>query len=319
MKSIEPSTCVKARVGICVTTFKRPDLLRQLLVGLSQLTFDRMPTPEILVVIVDNDISRSAAEICDAAQLPWKAKYVVESRRGISQARNRAIREAEDPDYLVFIDDDEVPTPAWLDELLWAQSHFDSDVVCGPVIPRFATGVPEWVKTGRFFMRNTDTNGRPVEFCGSGNVLISREVINSIPSFDERFAFTGGEDTQFFLRVRRAGFSIVCSEGGVVYETIPASRASMRYLLRRAYQGGNSWVLCESSLDCRMSTRMSRIAKAGGRIVQGALSACLSPVYGKAALAHALSTLFVGVGMMAALTGRNFQPYQSAGTDTSQG
>jgi glycosyltransferase involved in cell wall biosynthesis len=274
-----------------------------------------MPVPEILVVVVDNDFSRSAADVCETASLPWPAKYVVESQRGIAQARNRAIREAEDPDFYAFIDDDEVPAPKWLDELLWTGACFDGDVVCGPVLSRFASDVPEWVKNGEFFSRNIYTNGDPLQTCWSGNVLISRGVIAVVPSFDERFGLTGGEDTHFFLRVRHAGFQVVGSTGGVVYESVPASRATLRGLLRRAYQSGNSWVLCESSLNCSMSTRTVRIAKAGGRILQGVLYTCVSPLFGKAAFARALSRVFLGAGMIAALAGRNFQAYKSVDAD----
>jgi GT2 family glycosyltransferase len=160
--------------------------------------------------------------------------------------------------------------------------------------------------------------GQPLENCCTANVLICRTVIGAIGSFDERFALTGGEDTHFFLRVRHAGFGIVCSGGGIVYENVPTSRASMRWLLRRAYQSGNSWVLCESSLDRRVSTRIVRMIKASARIFQGAISACLSLVFGKAALARALSNLFLGVGMIAALAGQNFHSYQSAGTDPAK-
>jgi glycosyltransferase involved in cell wall biosynthesis len=318
MNAFDPSRHPKARVAICVPTYRRAELLRQLLTGIARLSFRRMPAPDLLIVVVDNDPSRSAAEICDTAALPWRAKYVVETRRGIAQARNRAIEEAEDPDFYAFIDDDEVPTPQWLDELLWIRACFESDVVCGPVLPRYASGVPEWVKSGGFFSREVYTNGDLLQTCRTGNVLVSRKVFAAIRSFDERFALTGGEDTHFFLRVRRAGFEIVGSGSGVVYETVPTSRATLRWLLRRAYQSGNSWVLCETSLDARASTRAVRVAKATGRILQGALSACTSPVLGKAALAQALFNLFLGAGMMAALAGRNFQAYESAGTDASK-
>jgi succinoglycan biosynthesis protein ExoM len=316
MQPVEQCNQRRARVAICIATFRRDDLLRQLLAGLSQLTFNRMPAPEILVVVVDNDTAGSAADVCDAVLLPFRAKYVVEALRGIAQARNRAIREAEDPEFFAFIDDDEVPTPAWLDELLWTQACFDSDVICGPILPRFCAGAPEWVKAGGFFNRHLYSTGHTLETCCTGNVLISRRVINTMKGFDERFALTGGEDTHFFLRVRKKGFTIICSGGGVVYESVPQSRTSLRWLLRRAYQSGNSWVLCESSLDRRISTRIVRVAKAVARILQGAISASLSPAFGRTALAQALSNLFLGVGMIAALAGRPFQAYQTADTDS---
>jgi len=317
MHVVERYNQQKSRVAICVTTFKRGELLRQLLLGIARLTFDRMPAPDILVVVVDNDEFRSAAEICDSVFLPWPAKYVVEPRRGIAQARNRAICESENPDFVVFIDDDEVPTSRWLDELLWTRACFDCDVVCGSVLPRYIGEAPEWVKTGRFFSKHVYMTGQLLEMCGSGNVLISRKVTTAMGSFDERFALTGGEDTHFFLRARRAGFEIVCSGGAIVYEAVPPSRANLRWLLRRAYQVGNSWVLCESSLDRRASTHIARAFKASGRILQGAVSACVSPVFGKAALAQALSNLFLGAGMIAALAGQSFQGYRISGADPS--
>ena len=43
----------------------------------------------------------------------------VEGRRGIPQARNAAVAVAlERADFVAFIDDDEVPSPLWLAELL---------------------------------------------------------------------------------------------------------------------------------------------------------------------------------------------------------
>lgn len=306
------------RVAICITTFKRPALLKSLLTGLSELVFRKMPAPEIAIVVVDNDADRSAEEACRAAKLRWPVKYVVEPERGIAQARNRAIAEAGDADFLAFVDDDEVPAPAWLDELLWVQANFGADVVCGSVLPRFDLGVPEWVKKGGFFDRNY-ISGRSMDTCGAGNVLIAGRVFRKVEGFDERFALTGAEDTHFFLRVRRAGYAIVSSGGAVVYEAIPTARASLSGVLRRAYHTGNSWALCESSLDRRTSTRLLRGTKAGIRIVQGAACACLSLFFGKTAFARGLRALFLGAGMLAALAGRSYQAYRSAETDVAEG
>jgi glycosyltransferase involved in cell wall biosynthesis len=315
MGSIAKPTQVRPRVGVCIATYKRRELLSQLLADMSALTFQRVPMPEIAVVVVDNDAARSAEKICHEARLRWPINYVVETRRGIAQARNRAIREASDADFVVFIDDDEFPTPPWLDELLWTQVHFDADVVCGPVLPSFAVDVPDWVKLGGFFSRSVrDLGSRPRE-CRSGNVLIRSNVFAGVAPFDERFGLTGGEDTEFFLRVHRAGYRIVSSAEACVYESVPISRANLKAVLRRAYQSGNSWVLCESSFDRRMATRIVRAAKACGWIVLGAASACVSPLFGMATIARSLRNIWLGAGMLTGLAGRSYRAYESAGTD----
>ena len=120
------------RVAICIATFRRQELLRELLVGLAQLTFHKARKPHIQIVVVDNDELASAEEICDDVSIPWPIKYVVEPRRGITHARNRTIAEVSSADFVAFIDDDEIPSAHWLDELLWAQEKFSADVVPAP-------------------------------------------------------------------------------------------------------------------------------------------------------------------------------------------
>jgi GT2 family glycosyltransferase len=317
MGSLERTAHVQARIGVCITTYKRRDLLRRLLAGMSTLKFQKVPMPEITVLVVDNDASGSAEEVCRAARLPWPLKYVVESNRGIAQARNRAIREAGDVDFIAFIDD-ELPTPAWLDELLWTQDRFGADVVCGPVPPKFAVGVPDWVKNGGFFDRGVGDPGSTPDECRSGNALIRSSVFAGLHAFDERFGLTGGEDTQFFLRVRRAGYKIVSSPDACVYESVTISRANLKALLRRAYQSGNAWVLCESSLDRRISTRIVRAGKACAWILIGSASACVSPLFGMPAIARSLRNIWLGAGMLTALVGQRYKAYQSAGTDSAR-
>ena len=306
------------RVAVCIATYKRPEMLRQTLRGLAVLTFKKVPPPEISVFVVDNDASRSAENVCREAQLPFPVKYVTENRRGIAQARNRAIQETGAADFVAFIDDDEIPTPTWLDELLVTQAEYSADVVCGPVRPHFANGVPEWIKAGRFFHRPVYVSGQNLDWCGTNNVLIRKSVFAAVKTFDERFALTGGEDTQFFLRVRQAEYSIVASSDACVDETVSISRANLSWVLRRAYQSGNSWVLCESSLDRRLSTRIVRILKACGWIVIGLASACVSVFFGMAALARALWKFCLGAGMLSALVGQSYQAYQSSGAEIAQ-
>jgi GT2 family glycosyltransferase len=313
-RSISPAhSSVPARVAVCVATYRRREMLAELLVGLSNLVFRKLPVPEITVIVVDNDPERSAEDVCAAASLPWTLKYAPESRRGIAQARNRAICEAGDVEFIAFIDDDEYPSAAWLDELLWTQAHFAADVVSGPVIPDYDRNVPHWVRAGTFFTRSIHHSGQMLDKCHTGNVLIRKSLFDDISAFDEEFALTGGEDTQFFLRVRQSGFNIIGSSRAVVHESISRSRANLRWILRRAYQSGNSWVLCEKSVDPKLSTRMVRFFKASGWMAQGALSMPVSLFRGTAPMAHSLQTAVVGFGMLAGLAGHRYQPYRSAG------
>jgi succinoglycan biosynthesis protein ExoM len=299
------------RVAICICTFRRCELLRDALAGLARLKFQKMTTPEIEIIVVDNDPSGSAKEICESSANPFPLRHVVEPARGIVHARNRALAEAGLVDFIAFLDDDEVPSEAWLDELLAAQVRFGADVVSGPVLPSYAIGVAAWVKRGGFFDRPERETGSSLEFCSTNNVLIRSNVFGRVPRFDDRFQLTGGEDTQFFLRVRRAGCSIVWSREAIVCETVPKERARFSWILRRGYQSGNSWALSEMSIDAGFGTRARRLLKASAHVFLGMTSALFSIFYGKAALTKALRKSCVGAGMLAGLAGRKFLAYQS--------
>ena len=171
----------RVRVAICIGTFRRCELLRHALAGLDRLTFRKVAAPEIEIIVVDNDPSGSAKEICEMEAIPYPIRHVVEPRRGIAHVRNRALTEAGDAAFVAFLDDDEVPSEAWLDELLATQARSGADVVSGPVLPSYAPGVEDWVKRGGFFARPNYETGSTLEFCSTNNALICLEVFSRVP------------------------------------------------------------------------------------------------------------------------------------------
>jgi succinoglycan biosynthesis protein ExoM len=304
-------------VTICIATFRRRELLRRLLVGLSQIRFKRIVPPRVTVVVVDNDAEQTGKEVVDSIELPWPMRYVAEPRRGIAVVRNRAIRESYESEFIAFLDDDETPSPEWLDELIFTQQKFDADVVAGPVFADFALDVPRWIAEGDFFKRVTHGTGHRMDKCSSNNVLFRKVIVNQIGFFNEGFELTGADDTEFFLRVQKAGFAIVWANDAAVYEDISTSRANISWLLRRAYRLGNSWSLCERSVYGNSKTTAIRFGKGLVRILQGILSATSGLLCGKARFVRGLQTIWHGVGELTGLTGHRYQEYRHAGKDVA--
>jgi glycosyltransferase involved in cell wall biosynthesis len=306
------STQGDVRVAICICTFMRPELLGDLLRGVARLKFGRVAEPEIRIVVVDNDECASAEEVCRSASLPWPTKYVVEPGRGITHARNRALAEAGPVDFIAFIDDDEVPSVEWLDELLWAQSEFAADVVSGPVLPRYSPEVANWVKHGDFFEPPVLATGCMRNVCASNNVLIGSHVFKRLSRFDHAFALSGAEDTNFFLQVRQAGYRIVWSQEAVVFEVVSAKRGTVAWILRREYQTGNGWVFCEAGVDGRLRNRVARFLKACGHVAIGVAKAVGNALFfDRVATVRALQRVSMGAGMLAALVGHRFLAYRN--------
>lgn len=304
----------RPRVAICICTYKREALLSELLDAVGRLTFRKVRAPQIEVVVVDNDEFSSAQGVCGSAVIPWPVRYVVEPGRGITYARNRAIEEAGPVDFLAFIDDDEVPSTEWLDELLSAQDTFAADVVSGAVLPKYAPGTADWVMTGGFFGSRRLATGATRNTCATNNVLIGTHVLRAVHGFDHSFALSGAEDTDFFLRVTRAGYKIVWSQEAVVFETVPTNRATVRWILRRDYQTGNGWVFCEARFDSRVRSRVSRLSKAMAHLAVGLANAAWhSMQLDKASTVRSLRRVSLALGMLSALAGNRFLAYASEG------
>src|SRR5205823_812524 len=106
------SNAVK-HISVCICTYKRPQLLEQLLRELAGQDTNGRFTYSI--VIVDNDKLRSAegVAVSFAAESPLPVRYCVEARQNIALARNTAVANSEG-DFIAFIDDDEFPTRSWL-------------------------------------------------------------------------------------------------------------------------------------------------------------------------------------------------------------
>lgn len=311
------------KVAACVVTYRRLDGLERLLRSFDSLRFAKVDVTEVKIVVVDNDPEGSASEICEklASELGWPLEYHLEARRGISHARNRAVlcAAALNADFLAFVDDDEVPEPFWLDELLFVQRSYAADVVGGPVLPHFYEPVPDWVVKGKLFEQPFERprypTGQLLELTAAGNVLIRTKMFEEMDEyFDEGLGLTGGEDTHFFTRAHGAGYRIVWADEAVVHEWTPRSRASASWILKRAYRLGNSRSLYETHSDAGISAKAMRFLKGGGRIAQGVLSfpiyVLLSMVLGRHMLIQPLIHLCRGMGMLAGLVGLRYEEYR---------
>jgi succinoglycan biosynthesis protein ExoM len=307
-----PIANTASRISICICTFGRRELLRKLLDSIAGLRFDRVPAPLIEIVVVDNDAQATAQEVCNTAALPYPLTYLIEPKRGITYARNRAIAHTDMADFVAFLDDDEVPAPEWLDELLWAQKEFSAEVVSGPVLSKYSPQLPDWIKNGNFFNSRARATGTRLKTCATNNALVATRVFKRVPGFDHAFALSGAEDTDFFLRVSHAGFKIIWSQEAVVFESVPANRGTISWILRREYQTGNGWVFCEQAIDKRWYAWIARLSKACGHILIGSTNTIWSSLmFQKADILRSLRRVSLGSGMLAALAGFRFQAYKT--------
>lgn len=293
------------RVAVAVATYRRPAGL-QATVDSLQVARGQQP---FRLLVVDNDPQGSARDVVVDPAL--ELDYRVEPRPGIAAARNRLLEGLRpDDDCVVFLDDDEVVDPDWLHALVSSWQSSGADVVVGPVLPVLEPGAPAWVRRGGFFDRPRQETGSPVRWPATNNVLISRPALELLAGehFSEAWSATGGSDSELFARLRRAGARILWCDEAVVSESVPASRASARWLWRRGVRLGN--------VSARL--KQSRVPRAGlvaigvGRAAYGVLATLAGLLLrGHVQARHAMHVP-KGVGMAAAALGRLHQEYRRA-------
>ncbi len=303
-------------ISICVATYQRPEGLKRLMEGLDRLSFDHHPTPQIEVIVVDNDPHCSAQVFCQQLQshFRWSLTYLSEPQRGISYVRNRAIAQIDPAtEFAAFIDDDEVPESSWLEELLTVQQKYQADAVTGPSLPFFPEpDTPKWAVEGKFFEAKRFPTGHLLKFTGAGNVLLRAQVLREMGQiFDPRFAMTGGEDTHFFMRVSRAGYKIVWADAAVVHEWIPQSRIKMQWILQRGYRCHSTYALCEKEFEPIVKVLVKRIGTGTARMAIGLVTLLPAILLGRVFLVRSLLEIYRGAGMFSGLMGRSYQEYQN--------
>jgi GT2 family glycosyltransferase len=265
---------------IAVPTGGRQEDLAVLLTTLSREYGARH---DVHLLLVDNNPEGGADRVFEECCGAFGARkmYVHEPKRGYSAARNAVLRGASGFAAIAMIDDDEVPSPGWLDGLIEAQRSHDAQVVAGRVVNRFPPGVPTFYReSGVFTMDAPDLpDGAELRWCATNNTLVTAAALEAVPEgFDPRFDRMSGEDVHFFLLAHLRGCRIVWTNRAVVTEELQPHRFNRRWLMNRAIRSGNSHALIEVELIGGMRTIAIRAGKAAALMAWGLVTLVIAGV-----------------------------------------
>ena len=297
-------------VAVLVLTFRRATELKRCLDSLGeQLAVDA--TWE--VVVIDNDDVPSAALVVGDAsrRFPVPVRYVHHSVPGLSSARNRALDESVGFDVVEFIDDDEVADVHWLRQLLEALDKTNAAVAQGHVSSVLEDGGPLWASESGVFDRVMHAPLQRIPTAASNNVAIRVAALDGA-RFADRFNFTGGEDTEFFLRLKKAGRVLVSAPEAIVTEVVPTSRQTYPWLFRRAYRTAAGWTVIDREANPRLVRIPIRLASAARdiSIALVLLAAATRPSRRTHVLPFAVRQAAKGLGTLAGLFGAVHREYR---------
>jgi succinoglycan biosynthesis protein ExoM len=224
-------------IGVC--TFRRAELENTLR---SLAAMDIPAGFDVGVVVADNDDTPSAQVLVEklSRDLPLPIRYRHAPARNISIARNACL-DASEAAFVAFIDDDETASPGWLVGLMATAQDSGADAVLGPVRARYGPDAPEWMRRGDFHSTLPVWVRGEIRTGYTCNVLL-RVTADSLRG--RRFSLargqTGGEDTEFFANMYRAGGRIAFCPEAWVDEVVPPSRAAFEWIGRRRFRAGQT-------------------------------------------------------------------------------
>jgi GT2 family glycosyltransferase len=235
------SDSVRASVIVCTYSDARRDLLERTITAL----LEQVTSQDEVVVVVDHNI-RLAKELDE--ELAGVRVIENAERQGLSGGRNTGIR-AVTGEFVVFLDDDAVPRPDWLEHLLAPFGDPAVSGVGGRAEPVWEAGdrppwwPPEldWV-VGCSFRGQAEGDVRNPIGC---SMAFRSSVFAQVGDFAHDLGRVGTiplgcEETELGLRVNSAGGRIVLAQRSVVDHFVPQHRASARYIVRRCYAEGIS-------------------------------------------------------------------------------
>ena len=278
------------RLSLIIATYNRAG---QMLRALESVVAQDAPASEWECVVVNNNSQDDPRErfAAFAAQHPdINLRMVTETRQGLSHARNRGIAETTG-DLIAIIDDDEHINPGFVRAYI---AFFDAwsgaDAAGGKIIPEYPAGRPDWLSplTERPIANPLDLGEGVCEFPsgripGGGNMAIRRRVVERFGAFDVTLGrvggkLVGGEESDFFERLRAGGVRLWYVPGAVMWHIIPSSKLTADYFRRLSYHVGES-----QRLRARMRHRYGRALLAeAGKWCASLLMACwLGPRRGR--------------------------------------
>lgn len=240
------------RLSLIIATYNRA---AELVAALESVVRQTAPADAWECVVVNNNSQDDTAArfAAFAARFPeLNLRLVTETRQGLSYARNRGIAETAG-EYIAVIDDDERINPGFIAAYIdFFDRHPEAASAGGRIIPEYPGGRPAWMSryTEKPVANPIDLGDRVRPFPrgripGGGNMALRRSAVERYGAFDPTLgrsgvSLVGGEESDLFERLARAGERCWYVPDAVMWHIIPDRKLTEEYFRRLSRNVGVS-------------------------------------------------------------------------------
>ncbi|MGA2551422.1 MAG: glycosyltransferase [Burkholderiaceae bacterium] len=244
-------------VAIC--TWNRADSLRKTLESLTRAT---PPSAPWEVLVVNNNSTDHTVAVLKEFENLLPLRSIIETRQGLSHARNAAVIEAKG-EFMLWTDDDVLVDTNWLIGYEQAILKWpEASVFGGPIQPLFEGDPPAWLSEGwrliadAFAYRNLGDESVPLQPWDSlpyGANYAVRTAAQRGQRYDPDLGRSGnagalGEEVSVLVALLAAGPGWWIPTA-VVFHRIPAHRQTMRYVGQFYRMVGKTHAMIEDHPD----------------------------------------------------------------------
>lgn len=240
------------RLSLIIATYNRA---RSLIGALESVVRQEADPAEWECIVVNNNSQDDTEALFTAFVTRYPAiglRMVRETRQGLSHARNRGIAESRGA-YIAIIDDDERINPGFIGAYIrFFDTHPAVAAAGGRIVPEYPEGRPVWMSpyVERPIANPLDLGTEAREFPagripGGGNMALRRTAVEKYGMFDPALGrvggrLIGGEESDLFERLARAGEPYWYVPDAVIWHIIPPEKLTDAYFDRLCYNVGVS-------------------------------------------------------------------------------
>lgn len=229
-------------ISVIVCTYNRADILKMCL----QSLFTQTALPKCFeVIVVDNSSTDNTKGVIENFQrTEGNLRYVLETKQGLSHARNCGYKNALGQ-WVAYMDDDGLPAPDYIKKSLDIINDFDFDCFGGRYTAWYRNPKPKWLSDdfGSSIILKEKTSILENDYNSGGIIFFKKQVLEDVGGFSSRLGMSGkkiayGEETEVQKKMRDKGFKIGYSPDVVMEHLVSDAKLRLNWHLKRYYAHG---------------------------------------------------------------------------------